>query len=98
MVFAGVMSCVVEAVGHALLQGENTIGIGFSGVVSGVITASLADQPTAKLLGFIPAWIVGIVFVIQTLHDALFTEGRVSEWAHLGGAIGGILFVEMVWG
>ncbi len=89
---------------HMLLDTSSQIPlIGASGAISGVIGAYLLLHPTASIHTLVfrfvvplPAWIVlsawiGLQFVNAAQDDG--TGGGVAWWAHIGGAVAGMILV-----
>lgn len=86
------------------LEGMNTVTIGASGAISGVLGAYLVLYPKSRiltlvLLGFIyivpiPAVVfLGLWFAFQFLYGTLAPlAGGVAYWAHIGGFVAGIFF------
>lgn len=85
------------------VQGLQTVTIGASGAISGVLGAYLILYPSARILtlvflGWI--WIVpipaviflGLWFAFQFLYGALAVAGGVAYWAHIGGFVAGLFF------
>jgi membrane associated rhomboid family serine protease len=73
------------------------VGLGFSAVVSGVVTAAACLMPHQRVLMFgvipLPLWALGIGYVV---YDTYSMEGdsTVAHDAHIGGAIfGGIWYM-----
>jgi membrane associated rhomboid family serine protease len=85
-------------------QGLQTVTIGASGAISGVLGAYLILYPTARILTLVFlgwVWIVpipavvflGIWFGFQFLYGTLLPlAGGVAYWAHIGGFISGLFF------
>lgn len=72
---------------------QRRYGLGFSGAVSGVITAAAMLSPQTKMLFFgvipVPLWAIGVGYV---LYDTYAMEGKdttVAHDAHVGGAVFG---------
>jgi len=98
LIFSGVSSTLGTTLMYFLYD-EEVISVGFSGVVYGVIAAFLAERPTHDFLGFIPGWIVGLVYLVKTLWEAAthHPDDHTDHFGHLGGAVGGLLYAEVVW-
>ena len=85
--------------------------IGASGAIAGVLGAYIVLYPYAKILTLIPLFIfiqfievpaivfLGIWFLLQfwmaNASLAAATVGGVAFWAHVGGFIGGALFISI---
>lgn len=88
--------------------------IGASGAIAGVMGAYFLLYPHARVLAFIPIFIlfylfpipapifIGIWFAIQfiegTMSIGAIADGGVAWWAHVGGFIVGYLIVRMLRG
>jgi membrane associated rhomboid family serine protease len=84
--------------------GSQTVLIGASGAVAGVISAYLLFRPCAKvtcLLGLIPLrirayWVIGSWAIWQVIEVSSRAQDGVAYWAHVGGLVtGAVLFVFM---
>jgi membrane associated rhomboid family serine protease len=82
--------------------------IGASGAIAGVMGAYFISFPKAKILTFIPIFIIpyffeipaffflGIWFLLQFLSaTGLHGQGGIAWWAHIGGFISGIIFLKI---
>lgn len=87
---------------HAALDPQSTTPmIGASGAISGVIGAYLLLHPRASihvLVGYfvvgLPAWIVlGFWIALQVINVATGGGGNVAWWAHIGGAVAGVVLI-----
>ncbi|TXF87607.1 rhomboid family intramembrane serine protease [Neolewinella aurantiaca] len=70
--------------------------LGASGAVSGVVMASIVMMPNADLEFFfipygIPAWVIGIVFILVSIFGVKAQADNIGHDAHLGGAIVGTI-------
>ncbi len=97
-----VLCGLAAAFSHAGLDPQSTTPmIGASGAISGVIGAYLLLHPKASihvLVGYfvvgLPAWIVlGFWIGLQFVNVALGGGGNVAWWAHIGGAVAGVLLI-----
>lgn len=93
---------LAAAFSHAGLDPQSTTPmIGASGAISGVIGAYLLLHPRASihvLVGYfvvgLPAWIVlGFWVGMQFFNVATGGGGNVAWWAHIGGAIAGVVLI-----
>ena len=75
--------------------------VGASGAVSAVTVYFIFMAPHAKLLVFgvvpVPAWGVGVFFLISNLMYAFNPESHIAWQAHFGGAAFGWLCFKMQW-
>ncbi len=87
---------------HVLLGGANVFFfLGASGAVSAVIMVFILMNPTQQLLMFgvlpMPAWLLGVIFLVTNLWTA-FTLNSVVAWeAHLIGAAFGSAYYLQGW-
>lgn len=95
---------VMAALAHAGVDPQSEIPmIGASGAISGTIGAYLLLHPKAPLhtLVFwsviaIPAWVVlGLWIIIQLFNAATGLDGSVAWWAHIGGAVAGMILIPL---
>ncbi|SDL22942.1 rhomboid family intramembrane serine protease [Kriegella aquimaris] len=68
--------------------------VGASGAVTGVLYAAILLQPGMDLMLFfipipIPAYIVGIGYLLYSIYGMKSRSGNIGHTAHFGGAIGG---------
>jgi membrane associated rhomboid family serine protease len=103
MVFYGLCG-VVAALTHAAFDPySQTPMIGASGAISGVIGAYLLLHPRVPIhtLFFsvvvaVPAWILlGLWIALQVFNVLTDAGGNVAWWAHIGGAVAGILLIPL---
>lgn len=79
----------------AVLDQELTM-VGASGAVWGILALFVMKHPNEKLypfflpFGFKAKWIVGIYFLIE-LSSAFMAGDNISHFAHVGGAVSGIV-------
>ncbi len=82
----------------------NYSAVGASGAISGLVFAYCLFNPFRQLILFfvvpMPAWFFAVAFVgfsIYAMRKKFSGElGRIAHEAHLGGAIGGVLFTILV--
>lgn len=71
--------------------------VGASGAVSGVLFATIAMNPSARLYLFfalpLPAWLYGIGYMLYTIYGIRSRATNIGHEAHLGGALAGILTI-----
>jgi len=69
--------------------------VGASGGVSGVVLAFILMWPneTLYIMGLVPlpAWLLGVVYILFSIYGIKSRLGRIGHSAHLGGAMVGIL-------
>ncbi|WP_339704884.1 rhomboid family intramembrane serine protease [uncultured Kriegella sp.] len=70
--------------------------VGASGAVTGILYAAILLQPGMDLMLFfipipIPAYIVGIGYLMYSIYGMKSRMGNIGHTAHFGGAIGGYL-------
>jgi membrane associated rhomboid family serine protease len=78
---------------------SQTIGIGFSGVVSAVVFCMIVFYPKMRLLVFfvpMPAWVFAILYTLYSLYAGQGGEDGIDHWAHLGGAGAGAAYALLV--
>jgi membrane associated rhomboid family serine protease len=76
-----------------------TIGIGFSGVVSAVVFCMIVFYPKMRLLVFfvpMPAWVFAILYTLYSLYAGQSGGDGIDHWAHLGGAGAGAAYALLV--
>lgn len=79
----------------SLLNQELTM-VGASGAVWGILAIFVMRHPDEKLypfflpFGFKAKWIVGLFFLLE-LSSAFFSGDNISHFAHIGGAVTGII-------
>ncbi|MEL7497995.1 MAG: rhomboid family intramembrane serine protease [Planctomycetota bacterium] len=82
------------------LQGSGGFVVGASGAVSAVVIYFIFMAPHAQLLlmGFIPmpAWGVGVLFLVMNLYHAV-SQDHVAWEAHLAGGAFGMLYFYYKW-
>lgn len=78
-------------------------GVGASGAIFGILGAFVALYPNERIMFPLiiikkwPVWLIaGIYFGIETLIAASSPDDHVGHFAHIGGFIGGLLFVPLV--
>jgi hypothetical protein len=102
-----ILSGIASGVFHMLSDTHSMIPtIGASGAVAGVMGAYFITHPNSRILTLIPIifipWFVeipafifiGIWFAMQLLNAAA-GGGGIAWWAHIGGFIFGILFLQV---
>ena len=74
--------------------------VGASGAISGVVYAFVLMLPTLKLYLFfvlpIPAWLLGIGYLLYTIYGVKTRMGNIGHEAHLGGAILGMVIAFLL--
>lgn len=94
----GVMAALIHA---GFDPQSQTPMIGASGAISGIIGAYLVLHPTASIYTLvfrfvvaIPAWIVlGFWLALQVFNVFSGAGGNVAWWAHVGGAMVGVVLI-----
>ena len=101
---------LVSGLSHMLLNLHSTVAtIGASGAIAGVMGAYFLLHPNAKILTLIPIlfiplfieipafFFLGFWFVLQFINAAgsQAGSGGVAWWAHIGGFIGGMVFLKL---
>ena len=95
---------IAAALAHGIIDPQSEIPmIGASGAISGLIGAYLLLHPKASIhtLVFsfviaIPAWIVlGFWIGIQVSNVLQGGGGNVAWWAHIGGALAGVILIPL---
>jgi membrane associated rhomboid family serine protease len=82
---------------------KNYCALGASGATSGVVFAFIVMNPF-ELLQFIlipipfPAWLFGLLYLIGSTIQAKRSNDHIAHEAHIGGAIGGALFMFLLKG
>lgn len=96
-------SLIFSAIPSLLRYGDNPVyqSLGASGAVSGIVMAYVMIMPEADLnLMFIPidipAWFVGLAYIIFSFVASLRGLGNIAHDAHLFGALGGIIFLVLM--
>ncbi|MDR1811075.1 MAG: rhomboid family intramembrane serine protease, partial [Prevotella sp.] len=74
--------------------------VGASGGVSGVLFASIAIDPSVKLIVFplpipVEGWIFGVLYLAYSTYGMKSQLGNIGHAAHLGGAVTGLLFAAL---
>ena len=84
-----------------LATGGQSVMVGASGAVSGVVMLFIFMYPKVKvlLMGIIPmpAWLLGVLLIGMDLSRAFAPESHIAWQAHLGGAAFGALYWQMKW-
>ncbi|HRP01448.1 MAG TPA: rhomboid family intramembrane serine protease [Candidatus Kapabacteria bacterium] len=80
----------------------NYSSVGASGAISGALFSFILFYPTAPLLIFplpfpIPAWLFGILYLLWTYFASRRSFDMINHYAHLFGAIGGILVTVLLY-
>ncbi|MEN3041484.1 MAG: rhomboid family intramembrane serine protease [Bacteroidia bacterium] len=71
------------------------ISIGLSGVVNAVVFSFIIHNPTTTLIVWfipLPAWLFALLYLGYSIYGGLREGSFIDHWAHLGGAIVGIVF------
>jgi membrane associated rhomboid family serine protease len=90
----GIMSALL----HLQMVGGNSPLVGASGSIWGITAIFALLFPNQKLnLMFIPIgikakYLIGFLFAIELTFCLFFTDGSISHWGHVGGAITGAMF------
>ncbi len=68
--------------------------VGASGAVTGILYSAILLQPSMKLFIMfipipIPAYILGIAYLLYTIYGMKNRVGNIGHTAHFGGAVGG---------
>lgn len=83
-----------------LLQGGNGYALGASGAVSAVVIYFIFLAPQAKLLLFglipMPAWGVGVLFLVSNIYHA-FSHDSIAWEAHIAGGAFAALYFHFKW-
>ncbi len=81
-------------------QNPHHLSIGLSGVVNATMFAFILNHPQATLLVFfvlpMPAWLFALLYLAYSFYEGQQGRGLVNHWAHLGGALGGMIFALLV--
>ncbi len=85
-----------------LIANANTLAacVGASGAVFGVMVAAAMVNPNARFLLLIPPipvrlWVLVAVYCgIEVIQALMNSRGNIAHMAHLGGALGGFLFMH----
>ncbi len=81
-------------------QNPHHLSIGLSGVVNAAVFAFILNNPRTTLLVFLvlpmPAWLFALLYLAYSFYEGKQGRGLVNHWAHLGGALGGIIFAILV--
>lgn len=76
------------------------LSIGLSGVVNAAVFAFILNNPGATLVVFfvlpVHAWLFALLYLAYSVYEGQQGRGRVNHWAHLGGALGGIIFALLM--
>jgi membrane associated rhomboid family serine protease len=82
--------------GSTLPNGDRRHGLGFSGVVSGVVTTAACVAPYQRMLFFgvvpVPLWLLGLGYAAYDTYAMDSGNSTVAHDAHVGGAVFGGLF------
>lgn len=97
-----VMSGLVWLVAHQLAgSGGRASLVGASGAIAGILIIFICHYPhrTILLNLFIPvpAWLLGVIYIVSDLFGAWHRTDNVAYTAHLGGAAFGFLFFKTGW-
>jgi hypothetical protein len=106
------MCGIASGFSHFFLNFDSTVPvIGASGAIAGVMGAYFVLYPRAKILTLIPIFIIpyfiyipafiflGLWFAIQFFNaaGASADSASIAWWAHIGGFIFGIFFLNLTW-
>lgn len=98
-------SFMASAVSYWIHRNNDTYSaVGASGAISGLVFAFCLFNPFRQLILFfvlpMPAWFFAVAFVgfsIYAMNKPFKGElGRIAHEAHLGGAVGGLIFTILV--
>ena len=95
-------SLIFSAIPSLLRHGDNPVyrSLGASGAISGLVLALAMMDPEGKFgLFFIipmPAWLLGLGFIIFSFVASIRGLGRIAHDAHLFGALGGGIFIILL--
>lgn len=80
---------------------SNRALVGASGGVAGVLAIYVFHFPTRTIMvNFfipVPAWVLGLIWLVTNISGALYGGDNVAYTAHLGGAAFGVLFYKTHW-
>ena len=99
-ILGGVFGALIHMVSHLIFPVFNNVDaapiIGASGSISALIGALVFHRPDLKVKLFfaieIPFWVLGLLFIIKDVL-ALTADDGIAHFAHLGGAVFGVLSV-----
>ena len=98
--FSGLFS--IYAGSYFALNPE-TIGVGASGAIFGILGAFVATYPNEKIwfpliiIRKWPVWVIaGIYFMVETIIVFANPQDHIGHFAHIGGFIGGLLFAPLI--
>ncbi len=92
-----------SAIGYSLAVADTSAVIGASGAISGVLGGYLVLLPKNKIKAYIPPIfllsIPAIIYIFIWFLYQLFSTGTfdagIAYWAHIGGFVTGIIFINM---
>ncbi|MBO9198844.1 rhomboid family intramembrane serine protease [Niastella sp. MAH-29] len=64
--------------------------VGASGAVNGAIFATIALEPSIRIM-FLPGWLFGLIYIAITIYGVRSKRDNIGHDAHLGGAMVGML-------
>ncbi|NDC53056.1 MAG: rhomboid family intramembrane serine protease [Planctomycetia bacterium] len=100
IVVAGIAWLVSVQAGHAL-QAPRMFLVGASGAVMAVLAVFIWNFPRTTVLLWgvlpVPAWALGILYLVSDVQGAAAGGGNVAHVAHVGGAVFGLLYAWRGW-
>ena len=97
--FSGALGGLFFLIANASHQ---ALCVGASGAVFGVMVAAAMVNPNARFMLLIPPipmklWtLVAVYCGIEVLYSVMGSRGSIAHMAHLGGALGGFLFMHRI--
>ena len=100
-VLSGLIWVAANCLSFGSLVGPNSMVVGASGAISGVLMTFIFKFPKRTLLLYfvipVPAWLLGVFWIGQDILGALAANDNIAYSAHLGGALFGFIFVKTGW-
>jgi len=79
-------------------DGSTDYAVGASGAVSSVFMLYILKFPHRKLLFNLlipmPAWVLGVIWILTDIFGATRNDAQIAFWAHLGGAAYGFVYFK----
>jgi len=98
IVAGGIGWAIIYAIFHS---GGGAFIVGASGAVSAVVIlfVFLYPKETILLMGVlpIPAWLLGVIFLISNLFHAVDPSSHIAWEAHVFGALFGVAYIKLGW-